>query len=315
MVIGYFNLGMLRAAATLHGVVSPGDLWSAWSFEPATVLALGATAFAYALGTYRVWHAASVGRGIRRRDAWAFGVGWLLLVLSQVSPLHALSEVLFSAHMVQHEVLMTLAAPLLVLGKPLIAFVWALSPRWRRITGDWSGSRPVAATWNVLTHPLAAFLFHGAAIWIWHLPSLYDATVSSEWVHTAQHMSFLATALLFWWVVLEPLRAHRNPLVAVAVLFATVLHTGALGALLTLTSRVLYPAYAATSATWGLSAVDDQQLGGIIMWVPGSLAYVVFGLLLGARAIHGSEQRAVAGVSRDRSAGVAQEPRLRRITP
>jgi len=114
-----------------------------------------------------------------------FAAGWLVLALSLLSPVHALGGALFSAHMAQHELLMNVAAPLLVLGRPLIPFVWALSPRWRRVTGRWSAGRSFAVPWRALTHPVNAFLLHAAAIWVWHLPSLYDATVSSEVMHAA----------------------------------------------------------------------------------------------------------------------------------
>src|SRR5687768_12027688 len=155
--------------------LEPHDLWGAWTFEPVTVAALALSATLYAVGLRRLWRAAGIDRGIRRAEAWSFAVGWLLLVLSLVSPLHALGGVLFSAHMTQHELLMTVAAPLFVIGKPLVPFIWALSPAWRRRTGRWSESAPVAAVWRGLTHPLVAFVVHGAAVWVWHAPSLYDA--------------------------------------------------------------------------------------------------------------------------------------------
>jgi putative membrane protein len=193
--------------------------------------------------------------------------------------------------MAQHELLMTVAAPLLVIGRPLIPFVWALTPRWRRITGQWTAARPFAVPWRALTHPVSAFLLHAAAIWIWHLPSLYDATVTSEAMHAAQHVSFVATALLFWWVVLRPSPARGGTAAAIAMLFGTVLHTGALGAVLTLSARLLYTVYASTTGPWGLTPIEDQQVGGLIMWVPGGIAYVIAALALVVRLFRESEQR------------------------
>ena len=284
---------LLIAAAHAGEPLRPHDLWGAWTFEPVTLVALAASAWLYGVGLRRLWHAAGVGRGVRRWQAWMFGAGWMLLALSQLSPLHALGGALFSAHMAQHEILMTVAAPLLVLGRPLIPFVWALTPRWRRATGQWGRSAMAAATWRAIANPFAAFLIHGAAIWLWHAPPLYDATVTSDVVHAAQHASFLLTALLFWWVVLRPSPARGGAPVAIAVLFGTLLHTGALGAMLTLTSRLIYTSYAATTIPWGLRAVEDQQLGGVIMWVPGGLAYVVAALMLVARLLGESGRRAV----------------------
>lgn len=272
--------------------LEPHDLWGAWTFEPATVSALALSATLYGVGLRRLWRAAGIDRGIRRAEAWSFAVGWLLLALSLVSPLHALGGVLFSAHMTQHELLMTVAAPLLVLGRPLVPFIWALSPAWRRRTGRWSESAPVATVWRGLTHPLMAFVVHGAAVWVWHAPSLYDASVTSEVVHTAQHVSFFATALLFWWVALRGRAARGGIPASIAMLFGTTLHTGALGALLTLSSTLAYSAYAATTGPWGLTPIEDQQLGGLIMWVPGGVAYVLAALVLMARLLGDSEKRA-----------------------
>jgi putative membrane protein len=303
----------MTAMTALHAgePLRPHDLWTAWTFEPATMTALGLTGLAYAIGVRRVWGAAGVGRGVRQRDAWAFASGWLLLFLSQASPLHAAGGSLFSAHMIQHEILMTVAAPLLVIGKPLIAFVWALPPAWRPVVGAWSKTRPVANAWSAITHPLAAFTIHGAAIWVWHVPRLYDATVTNDAVHAAQHTSFLVTALLFWWVVLEPLRSRGNAPMSVAILYGTVLHTGALGALLTLTSRILYPVYLTTTTPWGLRPIDDQQLGGIIMWVPGGLAYVIAGLMVVARMLRDSGERVASGGLQLQSTRASSARRIR----
>ena len=277
--------------AHLGKPLEPHDLWRAWTFEPVTIALLAISGWLYARGLTRLWHAAGRGRGVREQEASMFAAGWLVLALSLLSPMHALGGVLFSAHMAQHELLMTVATPLLVLGRPLIPFVWALSPKWRRVTGRWSAARWFAVPWEALTHPVTAFLLHAAAIWVWHLPSLYDATVSSEVMHAAQHASFVVTALLFWWVVLRPSPARGGTAAAIALLFGTVMHTGALGAVLTLSSRVLYTVYTSTTGAWGFTPIQDQQVGGLIMWVPGGIVYVIAALWLVVRLFRESEQR------------------------
>jgi cytochrome c oxidase assembly factor CtaG/cytochrome c2 len=187
--------------------------------------------------------------------------------------------VLFSAHMVQHELMMTIAAPLLVLGLPFVPILWSL-PRGARKNVGRVLSRPgVRRSWGVVTNPASATLLHGAAIWIWHAPALYNASVRSELVHSVQHYSFIATALIFWWPLLGARRYRDQPGVAVICLFATAVHTSLLGALLATGDLPLYSAYASTTA-WGLTPLEDQQLGGIIMWVPGGFPYVVAALLL-----------------------------------
>jgi cytochrome c oxidase assembly factor CtaG len=127
-----------------------------------------------------------------------------MLLIALVSPLHRLGGVLFSAHMAQHELLMAAAAPLLVLGRPLIPVLWVLPMAWRRNVGAWAATAPVRVTWQFLTLPLVAWILHAVAIWSWHAPALYQATLDSETVHSLQHGSFLGTALLFWWALLHP---------------------------------------------------------------------------------------------------------------
>src|SRR5690606_3995771 len=140
------------------------------------------------------------------------------LFLALATPLDPLGGSLFSAHMVQHELLMLLAAPLLVLGAPMVAFLWALPRAWRRPLGRWARRRSVRAAWHAIPHPLVAWGLHAAAIWIWHAPRLYEATLTSDLIHALQHLSFFGTALLFWWPVLHP-NPHRRLGQGLAVLY------------------------------------------------------------------------------------------------
>jgi len=213
-----------------------------------------------------------------------------LLFVALVSPLHPLGEVLFSAHMAQHEVLMVGAAPLLVLGRPVIAFLWALPVGRARAVGSWGRAAWFQSVWRRLTNPLAAWAIHAAALWVWHAPALFQATLRSDLVHTAQHVSFLGSALLFWWALVHGPRGLMGYGAAVLYVFTTSVHSGVLGAFITFTGRLLYPAYAGTTAAWGLTPLEDQQLGGLIMWVPAGLVYVVAGLALCAGWMRESER-------------------------
>jgi cytochrome c oxidase assembly factor CtaG len=149
----------------------------------------------------------------------------------------------------------------------------------------------------MLTTPSIAFGLHAVALWAWHLPGLYQATLASELLHSFQHASFLFTALLFWWTILGASRAEIARGRAILYLFLTALQTGALGALLTFAPSLWYPAYARTTGPWGLSPLDDQQLGGLIMWIPGSLAYLVAALALLAQWLRESEKRSFRPMS------------------
>jgi putative membrane protein len=230
-------------------------------------------------------------RGFRRlpgahpgatRAAALFAAGWLTLALALVSPLAGMSEGLFSAHMIQHELVMVVAAPLLVLGRPLAMWTWALPMRCRTSAGRAVHDRGFARVWRLVSNPLAATVLHGVAIWTWHVPRVFELSEASVAAHALQHAAFLFSALLFWWALLKPARGGRIG-AAVGCLFVTMLHTGALGVLLTFSADVWYPAATSHAARWGLTALEDQQLGGLVMWVVGGLPYVGAALALAAR--------------------------------
>lgn len=266
-------------AAAAHGLPAPGAQADSGP-EPWVLACLALSLLLYGVGFARLWRRARLGRGAMLRQAGWFGGGWIALAVALASPLDAAGGFLFSAHMVQHELLMIVAAPLLVLGRPLGTWGWALPRRWLKPIGAGLHARPVRAAWRGLTRPLNAWLLHFAALWLWHVPALFQAALRHPAVHALQHLSFLFPALLFWWAVLGETRAGGSRGAAIAYLFTTMLHTGALGALFAMSGRVWYPAYAGGASAYGLSALEDQQLGGLIMWVPGGLAYVIAGLAL-----------------------------------
>jgi putative membrane protein len=267
--------------------LEPHDLWSAWSCEPGILIPLAATALLYAIG-------ARARRGIKRWEIVSFFAGWLTLFVALISPLHPLGGALFSAHMAQHELLMVVAAPLLVMGRPMVPFLWGLPMAWRRALGALSKTGPVERAWHAMTRPVFAWSFHAVVLWGWHMPALFQATLTSDLVHTAQHLSFLFSALLFWWALLHGREGHAGYGMSVLYIFTTAIHTSILGALLTFSPMVWYPAYAKTAPAWGFSALADQQLGGLIMWVPAGLTYVVAGLALIAGWLRQSEDRVLA---------------------
>jgi putative membrane protein len=283
--VGAVALRLLRTAplfaagpARAHGV----DAASAWSFEPWVLACLFVSLAAYTLGISRLWRHAGRGRGIGVATALGFVAGWGVVAAALVSPLDELGSRLFSAHMLQHVLLMVVAAPLMVLGRPLAAWAWALPRAARHAFG--AGFRHPAwrTPWRLLTSPLAAWVLHAAALWLWHLPAWFEAALAGNTVHGWQHASFLASALLFWWTVLGPARRDRQG-VALLSLFTTMLHSGALGALLALSPIVWYPNYIDSAAALGWEPLEDQQLGGLLMWAPAGLAYLIAALVQAAR--------------------------------
>lgn len=273
------------------------ELVRTWSFEPLVVIALALSAYLFAFGVFKLWRAAGPGRGVRRWEAMAFSGGWLALFIALVSPLHSWGQVLFSAHMTQHEVLMLVAAPLLVLGRPLVAFMWALPLTWSRKLGVAARASWFQASWRALTIPVVAWLVHAVALWVWHIPKLFDAVLHSETVHTLQHLSFLLSALLFWWALIHGRRGLMGYGAAALYVFTTSLHSGLLGAFITFSGTVWYPSYLGLTNSWGLTPLEDQQLGGLIMWIPAGLVYVVAGLALFAGWLRDAETRVAVNES------------------
>jgi putative membrane protein len=267
------------------------DLWYTWGLDPVVIAGLALTGWLYRRGFRRVWRESARGRVTLRSEAWAFGAGWLALFVALVSPLHPWGEVLFSAHMTQHEVLMLVAAPLLVLGRPLVPFLWALPARLRQKVGGIGKRKSFKNVWRGLTNPLVAWAIHAVALWMWHAPALFQATLRSDLVHTLQHLSFLGSALLFWWALIHGRRGLMGYGAAVLYMFTTSVHSGVLGALITFAHAVWYPAYATSTQSWGLTPLEDQQLGGLIMWVPAGLVYIIAGMALMVGWMRESEQR------------------------
>jgi putative membrane protein len=243
------------------------------------VIPLLVSAVLYGIGSVKAW------RGAR---ALAYFTGWLTLALALLSPFHSLAEHLFTWHMVEHEIIMAVSAPLLVLGRPIGVLLWGL-PHKVRLSLTHATRQPVIQRcWSWLTRPLNATLIHAVAIWVWHAPPLFDAAVTHEVLHRLQHLSFLVSALLFWYSLL---RTSRSSGEALWHLFFTMLHMSLLGALLALSPRVLYLAQTAHSLAFGLTPLEDQQLAGIVMWVPAGTIYAGAALFFAARWIRPSKGR------------------------
>jgi cytochrome c oxidase assembly factor CtaG len=265
--------------AHVEGSRSVLALWTHWVHEPASVLSLAAVASAYVCGVRAVWARAGRGRGIGRRQVVCFGAGVGILALALMSPIDALADDLFSAHMLQHVLLAVAAPPLLVAGEPVLAVMWTLSPERRRSVVRWLRQRrAITAAWRLLTAPRLAWAIHAAVLWLWHVPALYRSALDVPFLHALEHVSFVGTASLIWWGILHPASQRSRRVsygIGVVVLFATMLQSGALGALITLSHRVWYPFQSAGAAAWGITPLDDQQVAGLIMWVGGGLLQLV----------------------------------------
>jgi cytochrome c oxidase assembly factor CtaG len=247
-----------------------------WSYEPWAIVPLCIVGLLWAAGFLRLGR-----RSYRAVVCWqnlSFASGWLVLGLSLASPLHAAGRQSFAWHMVEHELLILVAAPLLVVGRPAAVLLWGLPHGWRRAVACAVGEGWRGRAWHWLTRPVVASLGHGGLVWLWHLPRLFDAAVRSEAVHALQHLSFFLSAAIFWWAMFHVRERRQGIGVAVLAVFATAMHSTLLGALLTLLPSPRYAAY--QTASFGLTPLEDQQLAGLVMWVPAGVVYVGLGLIL-----------------------------------
>ena len=283
----------------IHGELptGPADVWNHWPVRPSVVLPVLLSACAYTFGVDRLWQKAGVGRQISRVRASAFMVGTIVLLLALATPLDPLGEVLFSAHMIQHLLLILVAAPLLVAGAPEVAFLWALPPRGRKAVGGWvaRAERALDTDERNALVSLAAVVIATGVLWAWHVPVLYDLAVENEWVHATEHAGFLLTAVLFWATILRlaPRSQLRNG-VRVLLVFAMAVQGSVLGALITFARRPLYEAHAAIDPVWRITPLADQELAGLIMWVPPALLYIAVTAYLFVRWLEAVEERSRA---------------------
>ncbi len=246
-------------------------------------------AVAYSIGLHRVWR--RVGFRAQRLNtlrALSFGAGLSFVAAALVSPLDRGGGQFFSLHMIQHELLMLVAAPLLVAGRPLPLFLWCFGDSARASVAHAGRLRVVRTVWRALLSPLMAWTLHALTLWLWHVPAFFDAAMRNALVHDVQHVTFLAAALAFWAALFETRRPEQQG-AAVLYLFTTTVHTSVLGALITFATHPWYSAYLQIPRDIGLTALEDQQLGGLIMWVPGSIVYVGVALALLVRWIGASD--------------------------
>jgi len=226
-----------------------------------------AAAIAYVRGWRRL-RAAGYPPPLWRPASYVLGLSFVAGAL--LSPLDELAAERFSAHMAQHLLLTMMAAPLLLLGNPLPLVLWGVPPGARAwLAAPFRRTARLRLALSAMTFWPAAGLLHVAAIWVWHVPWLYDAAAEHELLHAAEHVMFFGTALLFWWPIIRPaprLAPRLHPGLQIVYLIAATAQSTALGMLLAVPERAFYPHYARVAATLGINAVDDQMVGGGLMW-------------------------------------------------
>lgn len=240
--------------------------WNSWQLDPSLVVGAGAVGLAYAA----VLEARPRGTRLEYLRLLSFFAGATVMFLALTSPLDAAAHRLLSMHMLQHVVLSTIGPPLVLLGLPPDGL--------RRL----AGSRPLAAALRRLTSPVVAAPLFIVNMWFWHLPLVYEAALTEQAAHITMHLAFMATGLLFWWPVVQPL-AELQRLSGGArllYLFVSGFPMAVLALLLLASASPIYGYYEDAPRLWGLSAIEDQQIAGLVMGVLGEMAsFVAFSIL------------------------------------
>jgi cytochrome c oxidase assembly factor CtaG len=305
---------MSHPGVAVNGVIPP--TFESWTLDPWITVPLTLAAGIYMRGWLRL-HAQVPQRFSAGRLA-AFLGGLAAIAVAVESPLHALGAQLLQAHMVQHLLLMMVAPPLLWLGTPLLPLLQGL-PRGilRKWVGPLIACRSLAHVSQRLIYSPLAWVVYVGSTWAWHTPALYERALVSEFWHEVQHACFLATALAFWWPVVQPWpsRPLVPPWAIVLYLILADLQNTVLSAWLVFAERLIYPSYAAVPRLGGISALNDQAAAGAIMWVPGSIAFLlpivwIVGQMLSPKGPHAvifSHQRLATGSLRYRGSGNGEE--------
>lgn len=279
LLIRFATLSFLLIAAlpaSAHIELTPEPRSVHWSWEPWILASLAIAALWYGVGVARLHHRLEARRVIGVRDIVAYSAGLATLFVALVSPLDTIAEQLFWVHMIQHLLLLLLAAPLLVLGRPALAFLWAFGPTGRKRVGRVWTRLGLRRGIDGLMYPITVWALFCGAFVLWHFPGPYQWALRDEAIHTLEHLSFLITALTFWSIVIEPSGRRRLDYGPTFVFVTTAAILSALpGALIALAPRPLYPEHAAGDAAWGLTLLQDQQLAGLVMWIPGGFVYLV----------------------------------------
>jgi len=275
-----------------------------WVLDPFLVVPLVAVGVAYLIGYRRL----AKRRHTQHRRDGLFVMGYTTLVVALISPLHSVGEQFFSVHMVQHLMLSLVAPPLLLLSGSMPVLLWAL-PRADRTTIGRLVGQPgaIRSVLQFLTRPLVALTLFVATQWIWHQPVAYDWALEYRWAHYFEHLSFFFTAILFWWPVIgaPPLPSPLRYPARLGYTFFGWLPNSLLGAGINLSRAPLYPYYVTTAQSTGVDPLFDQQLAGLIMWVPGDLVFAIILMILFA-AFMRDEERKEAWIDRELDAREAQ---------
>jgi cytochrome c oxidase assembly factor CtaG len=280
---------------------------ASWDWRADVLITLAVAGLLFTSGWRRLHHrttshltgAARRSGRISLASGWrllSYWTGLLIIALALLSPIDVLSAQLFTMHMIQHLLLIMIAPPLLLLANPMPFLLWGFPPRIRRRVGIGIGrvigsSAHSRNTVKSLTGPGLTWMIWVIVIIGWHDPAAYDAALRSEFIHDLEHISFFFVGMLFWWHVTGAgprLHKQHGFIGRIAFVLSVIPPNMAAGVVIAFASE---PIYAYTSGYLGLTALGDQQLGGVIMWIPGSMMYIVAALILASQLLQREERK------------------------
>ena len=259
-----------------------GSVWTHWHAHPDVILGLAFIEGAFLLGVGPLRERYGLADDVEPRQIANFTAGVLVIFIALASPIHVLSDnYLFSAHMLQHVLLTLVAPPLLILGMP----DWLLRPFLRP-----NRSFRLA---RLATHPIVAFALFNVVFSMWHIPAVYATSVNHHFVHIAQHLVFIGTALLMWWPIAStmPELPRISPPMQMAYLFLLSVAQIIVFAIITFAREPLYEFYANAPRISGLSPLVDQQIGAIIMKIGGGILFMTLFVIIFFRWFNQEESR------------------------
>ena len=275
-----------------EGVHAGQQWWERWNFDPELVIPVAIVTGLYLRGLY-VWRNRSRPHPRWRTACYLTGIAILLLTIE--SPLDAVAEHHFFVHMIQHDLLMMYAAPLILLGAPTTPVLRGMPRAVRRVlVRPVMRRREARALYRFVTHPLIAVVVHTGVLWAWHLaPGWYDAAVTNDIVHDLQHFSMTAAGVLVWWNVIDPapLRSRLGYVWRMGLLIVVGTPKAFLGAMITFSGSLLYDFYDNVEPIIAIEPIRDQEIGGLIMWVPGQMMFLIAAGIVFAVWAHKAEQR------------------------
>ncbi|MCA9966686.1 MAG: cytochrome c oxidase assembly protein [Anaerolineales bacterium] len=274
-----------------------------WRIEVIVVLALAGTL--YSRGWWRLWRRTNAGgrkNGRKLTSRWRFGsylLGLFFIALALISPIAPLGQQLFFMHMIQHLLLIMIAPPLLFLANPMPFILWGLPDNWRLKVGAGLSrllhrQSSFRRGLRVATSPGIIWLVWVVSVIGWHDPNMYNAALRYEWVHNLEHLTFFVASMVFWWYATGAgpyIHEQKSLLGRIAFLIGAVPPNMVVGVVLAFLPEVAYTYYLSVPRLWGIDALTDQRIGGIIMWIPGSMMFLIAALVLIARMLGGESKK------------------------